>query len=151
MMTLSFICCADCQVGSLGLPGTQWADGELLDAKTQARDLSVLLWELMERGEICLSPPLCVAFVGLGSGGNAILHFAGTFLMDPKFAALRDSARFLALVNPFPASPKATSEILLVKRQLQMLKKTLDKGAHHEKLQALVTALFSAEYIEKVR
>ncbi|CAN0546456.1 unnamed protein product, partial [Ectocarpus sp. 12 AP-2014] len=136
-------------VGSLGLPGTQWADGELLDAKKQARDLSVLLWELMERGEICLSPPLCVVFVGLGSGGNAILHFAGTFLIDAKFAALRDSARFLALVNPFPASPKATSEILLVKRQLQMLKKTLGKGAHHEKLQALVTALFSAEFIEK--
>ncbi|CAM9506461.1 unnamed protein product [Ectocarpus fasciculatus] len=136
-------------VGSLGLPCTQWADGELLDAKKQARDLSVLLWELMERGEICLSPPLCVVFVGLGSGGNAILHFAGTFLMDAKFTALRNSARFLALVNPFPASPKATSEILLVRRQLQMLKKTLDKGTHHEKLQALVTALFSAEYIEK--
>lgn len=132
------------------MPGTQWADGEVLDPKTQAQGLSALLWELMERGELCLSPPVCVVLLGLGPGANAMLNFAGTFLVDPKFTPLRESTRFLAIVNPFPSAPDASPETQQVKRQLQTLKRTLERGAHHEQLQSLIVAMFSAEYIEKV-
>lgn len=138
------------QVGSLGLPGTQWADGEVLDAKIQAQGLSALLWELMERGELCLRPPVCVVLLGLGPGANAMLNFAGTFLVDEKFTPLRDSTRFVVVVNPFPAAPDTSPEIQQVKRQLQTLKRTLQRGAHHEQLQSLIMAMFSAEYVEKV-
>lgn len=138
------------QVGSLGLPGTQWADGEVLDAKTQAQGLSALLWELMERGELCLRPPVCVVLLGLGPGANAMLNFAGKFLVDEKFTPLRHSTRFVVVVNPFPAAPDTSPETQQVKRQLQTLKRTLERGAHHEQLQSLVMAMFSTEFVEKV-
>eukprot|EP00752_Nemacystus_decipiens_P001471 g1447.t1 len=137
-------------VGSLGLPGTQWADGEVLDAKTHAYGLSTLLGELMARGELCLSPSICVVLLGLGSGANAILNFATTFLVLDKFAALRDATRFLALVNPFPSGvPDTSLDVKRIKRRLKALKQTLERGAHHEQLECLVGAMFSAEHLEK--
>lgn len=124
----------------------------MLDAKTHAHGLSILLWELMERGELCLNPSVCVVLLGLGSGANAILNFASTFLVHDKFAPLRDSTRFLALVNPFPsAAPDASGDVQQIKRQLQTMKRTLERGAHHEQLECLVGAMFSAEHLEKVR
>lgn len=123
----------------------------MLDAKTHAHGLSTLLWELMERGELCLSPSVCVVLLGLGSGANAILNFASTFLAHDKFAALRDSMRFLALVNPFPsAAPDANFDVQQLKKRLQALKRTLERGHHHEQLECLVGAMFSAEHLEKV-
>lgn len=134
------------QVGSLGLPGTQWAEGEMLDAETQAQGLGTLLWELMERGELNLDYCSCVVMMGLGSGASAAEHFAGTSLLDPKFAPLRDATRMLILVNPFPASVEHRRTI----HSLQTLKRVLERGVHHEQLQSLVAALFSAAYLEKV-
>lgn len=105
----------------------------------------------MERGELCLSPSVCVVLLGLGSGANAILNFASTFLVHDKFAPLRDATRFLALVNPFPsAAPDATFDVQQIKRRLQALKRTLERGAHHEQLECLAGAMFSAEHLEKV-
>lgn len=137
-------------MGSLGLPGTDWAGEEALDAGVHARGLSALLWELMERGELRLSPAVCVVLLGFGSGANAILSFAGAFLTDAKFSRLRECTRFLVLINPFPAAPETSSETQQIKKQLHILKKTLEKGAHHEQLQSLAAAIFSAEYIAKV-
>lgn len=133
------------------MPDTQWADGEVLDAKTHAHGLSALLWELMERGELCFSPSVCVVLLGLGSGANAILSFASTFLVHEKFAPLRDSTRFLALVNPFPsAALDASVEVQQIKRRLQALKRTLERGVYREQLECLVGAMFSAGHLEKV-
>lgn len=137
-------------MGSLGLPGTDWAAEEVLDARVHARGLSVLLLELMERGELCLCPAVCVVLLGFGSGANAIQSFAGAFLTDAKFSLLRDCTRFLGLVNPFPAAPETSSETQHIKKRLHTLKRTLERGAHHEQLQSLVAAIFSAEYIAKV-
>lgn len=122
----------------------------MLDAKTQARGLSALLWELIEQGELCLCPPVCVVLLGLGPGANAMLHFASTFLVDPKFTSLRDSTRCLVVVNPFPAALDTNPETQQIKRQLQTLKRNLERGTHHEQLQAVIVAMFSAEYVEKV-
>lgn len=123
----------------------------MLDANTHAHGLSTLLWELMERGELCVSPSVCVVLLGLGSGANAVLNFASTFLAHDKYAPLRDSTRFLALVNPFPsAAPDASFDVQQIKRRLQALKRTLEKAAHHEQLECLVGAMFSAEHLEKV-
>lgn len=138
------------QIGSLGLPGTQWAEGEVLDAKTQAQGLSTLLLELMERGELRVDPSLCVVFMGLGSGANAVLHFAATFLMNAKFASLREATRFLALTNPFSTNLTNSLESHRAKRSLKTLRRNIETGAHHEQLHSLVTALFSPEYIRKV-
>lgn len=105
----------------------------------------------MERGELCLSPSVCVVLLGLGSGANAVLDFAKTFLLHDKFAPLRDSTRFLTLVNPLPsATPDASFDVQQIKRRLQALKKTLERGAHHEQLECLVGAMFSAEHLEQV-
>lgn len=105
----------------------------------------------MERGELCFTPSVCVVLLGLGSGANAILNFASTFLVHDKFEPLRDSTRFLALVNPFPsATPDASFDVQQIKRRLQALKRTLERGAHHEQLECLVGAMFSAEHLEKV-
>lgn len=122
----------------------------MLDAKIHAQGLSALLWELMERGDLCFSSPICIVLLGLGPGANAMLNFAGTFLEQAKFTPLRDSTRFLVAVNPFPLAPDTSTETQMAKRQLQTLKRTLEKGTHHEQLQSLITALFSAEYVEKV-
>lgn len=123
----------------------------MLDAKTHAHGLSTLLWELMERGELCLSPSVCVVLLGLGSGANAVLNFASTFLVHDKFAPLRDSTRFLALINPFPsAAPEASLDVQQTKRRLQALKRILERGAHREQLECLVGAMFSTEHLEKV-
>lgn len=137
------------------MPGTQWAKGEVLDASTQARGLNTLLWDLMEREELCLDPPLCVAMMGLGSGANAVLHFARTFLADAKFAPLRAATRFLSIVNPFPSTASTTvdavdTETKKVFQSLKSLRRVLKRGAHHEKLQSLTTALFSPEFIQEV-
>ncbi len=137
-------------MGSLGLPGTEWAAEEVLDARVHARGLSALLWELMERGELCLSPAVCVVLLGFGSGANAVLNFTDAFLTDAKFSLLRDCTRFLVLVNPFPTAPETSSETQQIKKRLHTLKRTLARGAHHEQLQSLVAAIFSAEYIAKV-
>lgn len=104
----------------------------------------------MERGELRLSSPSCVALAGFGAGANAMLHFAGTFLLGNSFAALRDSIRFLAVVNPFPVTQTSECEIQQIKNQLQALKKTLEGGTHHEQLQSVIAAMFSAEFVEKV-
>lgn len=143
------------QVGSLGLPGTQWAKEEVLDASTQARGLNNLLRDLMERGELCLDPPLCVVIMGLGSGANAVLHFAGTFLTDANFGPLRAATRFLSIVNPFPSNPSTAVDTVDTKtkkvlQSLKSLRKILERGAHHEQLQALMAALFSPEFIQEV-
>ncbi|CAM9559381.1 unnamed protein product [Scytosiphon promiscuus] len=136
-------------IGSLGLPGTQWADGEVLDAKKQAHGLSILLAQLMERGELRVNPRSCVVLAGFGAGANAVLQFAGTFLLDNSFAALRDATRFLAVINPFPVSQSSKCDIRHIKSQLQVLKRTLERGTHQEQLQSVVAAMFSAEYVEK--
>lgn len=138
------------QIGSLGLPGTRWAEGTVLDSETQARGLSNLLWELLQLGDLCIDPPLCVAMMGLGSGANAVLQFSATHLLDAKFARLRDAVRFVALVNPFPVTPDTSLERQQVKRSLQTLKRVLEIGSHHEQLQALLSSLFSNEYITQV-
>lgn len=143
------------QVGSLGLPGTQWAKGEVLDANTQARGLNNLLWNLLERGELCLDPPLCVVIMGLGSGANAVLHFAGTFLTKAKFTPLRAATRFLSIVNPFPSAPSLTVDTVDTRTKkmfnsLKSLRRVLERGAHHEQLQSLTKALFSPEFIQEV-
>lgn len=138
------------QIGSLGLPGTQWAEGAVLDSETQARGLSNLLWELLQRGDLCIDPPLCVAMMGLGSGANAVLRFAATQLLDAKFVRLRDAMRFMVLINPFPVTPDTSLERQQVKRSLQTLKNILEVGSHHEKLQALLSSFFSNEYITQV-
>lgn len=122
----------------------------MLDAKKQAHGLSVLLAQLLERGELRLSPSSCVILIGFGAGANAMLHFAGTLLLGNSFTALRDSTRLLAVVNPFPVSPNSTFEVQQVKNQLQALKRTLERGSHQEQLQAVIAAMFSAEFIEKV-
>lgn len=138
------------QVGSLGLPGTQWDKNEILDAKTQAEGLGTLLWKLMERGELCVDPSLCVVIMGLGSGANAVLHFAGNSLLDAKFAPLRNATRFLTIINPFPVTSSASTESQQVKRSLQTMRRVLESGTHHEKLQFLITTLFSSEYVKQV-
>lgn len=104
----------------------------------------------MERGELALDPPPCVAIMGLGTGANTVLHFVGTSFMDAKFMPLRNAIRFLAIVNPFPTTSSSTMESKKVKQSLQSLRKVLKKGAHCEKLQSLMTALFSAEFIQEV-
>lgn len=138
------------QVGSLGLPGTQWAEGKLLDARTQAHGLSNLLWDLMERRELSLDPPPCVAIMGLGIGANTVLHFAGTSLMDAKFMPLRNAMRFLAIVNPFPTTSSSNVESKRVKQSLKSLRRVLERGVHYEQIQALMAALFSTEFIQEV-
>lgn len=137
------------------MPGTQWAKGEVLDANTQARGLNSLLSDLMERGELCLNPSLCVAIMGLGSGANAVLHFAGTFFLEAKFTPLRAATRFLSIVNPFPSAPGTAvdtvdTETKKVFNSLKSLRRVLERGSHHEQLQSLTAALFSAEFIQEV-
>lgn len=139
------------QIGSLGLPGTRWADGEKIDARTQARGLCRLLPELVERGEVCINATSCVVFMGLGPGASAVLHFAETFRLDNKFANLREATRFLALVNPLPITPLADSKNDPAVRSLQILRKNLYRGARHEQLHSLATAMFSSEHLKKVR
>lgn len=138
------------QVGSLGLPGTRWAENEILDVNTQAHGLSKLLWELMERGEISVDSLSCIVIMGIGFGANAVLHFEGTSFRDSRFRRLRDATRFFTLVNPFPPWPMTRSESQSIKQSLQTLRKVLARGVYHEQLQCLISTLFSTEYLEKV-
>lgn len=138
------------QVGSLGLPGTQWCTGAILDADAQAQGLSNFLWELCERGELCVDPSLYVIIMGFGCGANAVLKFAATHLMDTKFSRLRCATRLLAVVNPFPLSPNNSMISRKVKRSLQTLKRTLESGSNQEQLQSIMNAFFSANYIATV-
>lgn len=138
------------QVGSLGLPGTKWNRGEVLDAQLQSRGLSTLLLELVQRGELHIEPDLCVVMMGLGCGANALLHFAATKPLDPDLVVLLDSTRFLVVINPLPLAPTSSTEAHQVKRSIQTLKRVLERGKHHEQLQALTTAFFSDEFISQV-
>lgn len=138
------------QVGSLGLPGTKWNREGVLDAQLQSQGLSTLLLELVQRGELHIEPHLCVVMIGLGCGANALLHFAATKPVDPVLRVLLDSTRFLVAINPLPLAPTSSSEAQQVKRSIQTLKRVLQRGKHHEQLQALTTAFFSDDFISQV-
>lgn len=137
-------------MGSLGLPGTQWNEGETLDAQLQSRALSNLLLELFQRGELNIDRHLCVVMMGLGYGANTLLRFAATHLLDSSLACLRDSTRFLAVINPFPLTARNSMETQQVRRSLQTLHRVLERGNHHEQVHALTTAFFSDEFVVQV-
>lgn len=78
------------------------------------------------------------------------MYFSNTCLVHPKLAILRNATRLLAIVNPFPVTSNSNVEDQEVKRSLERLKRILERGTHHEKLQSLIAALFSANYMQKV-
>lgn len=137
-------------MGSLGLPETQWNEEDTIDAQLQSRGLRNLLLELFQREDLNIDSHLCVVLMGLGCGATTLLHFAATHLLDSKFAWLRDSTRFLVVINPFPLTPRNSKETQQVKRSLETLRRVLERGNHHEQVQALATAFFSDEFISQV-
>lgn len=139
----------DLQVGSLGLPGTQWQKGTKLNAEIHARGLSTLLWELLEREELCAERHKCIILLGLGCGANALLRFVATYLSEPRFSSLRSMIQALAVVNPFPLTSNS-SESSQIRKSVEALKQVLESGNHHEQLQSIATAFFSADYILRV-
>lgn len=138
-------------MGSLGLPGTKWRKGVMLDAKAHGRGLAKLLSELLRCGELCCEPQQRIVFLGFGCGANAVLQFTSTELMGAELLSVRRATQLLMLVNPFPSTPSNTEEVCSAKSSVSMLRRTLERSKHHQQLNSVVDALLSAAYISQVR
>ena len=130
-------------VGLPGLPNTLWQKGTVLNNETHSECLSNLLNHVEVNGEFSTSPPVPTFFLGFGVGAACLNHFATSHFNDERHRALKKNTEAFVLCNNFS---KINQEL---KRTIQGVRRVFKKDDHAERMQILMSILFSDDYLEK--
>ena len=130
-------------VGLPGLPNTLWPKGLTLNNDTHAECVSNLLHHVSSNGEFSPTPAVPLFFIGFGIGASALTGFGCGQLNDPSNANFKKATLCMILINSFA---KVDQEL---KRTIQGMRRVLKKDEHQERVQMLMSILFSDQYLEE--
>ena len=130
-------------VGLPGLPNTLWQKGTVLNNETHSECLSNLLNHVESNGEFNTKPPVPTFFLGFGVGAACLNYFVTSQFNDDRHRALKNNTRCIILCNNFS---KINQEL---KRTIQGVRRVFKKDDHAERMQIIMSILFSDEYLDK--
>jgi len=131
-------------VGLPGLPNTLWQKSTVLNNETHSDCLSHLLQHLETSKTFPIDENIPVFMLGFGNGTSCLTYFASAQLHDDPHWILKRNLRCMLLCNSFCRIDQE------LKRTIQGVRRVFKKDDFHERVQLLLTLMFSDEYLEEI-
>ena len=130
-------------VGLPGLPNTLWQKGTVLNNETHSLCLSDLLHHLESNGDFTSSGGHPTFFLGFGLGAACLTYFATFHFNEDRHRQLKRVTKSFILCNSFS---RITQEL---KRTIQGVRRVFKKDDYQERMQVLMSILFSDQYLQE--